>query len=43
MKDYLVKALAFDDQIRAFAVSSTHLVEEGPLPPRVLANSGRCF
>ncbi len=28
MKDYLVKALAFDDQIRAFAVSSTHLVEE---------------
>ena len=29
MKDYLVKALAFDDQIRAFAISSTNLVEEG--------------
>ena len=28
MKDYLVKALAFDDQIRAFAITSTHLVEE---------------
>ncbi|HAX72911.1 MAG TPA: Hsp33 family molecular chaperone HslO [Firmicutes bacterium] len=28
MKDYLVKALGFDDQIRAFAVSSTNLVEE---------------
>ncbi len=28
MKDYLVKALAFEDQIRAFAVTSTYLVEE---------------
>ncbi len=27
MKDYLVKALAYDDQIRAFAITSTHLVE----------------
>ena len=29
MKDYLVKALAFEDQIRAFAITSTNLVEEG--------------
>lgn len=28
MKDYLVKALGFNDEIRAMAVSTTHLVEE---------------
>lgn len=28
MKDYLVKALAFNDEIRAYAVSTTHLVAE---------------
>jgi len=28
MKDYLVKALAFNDEIRAFAVHTTHLVDE---------------
>jgi len=28
MKDYLVKALGFNDEIRAMAVSSTHLVDE---------------
>ena len=39
MKDYLVKALAFDDQIRAFAISSTNLVEEGTPPSWMLANS----
>lgn len=28
MKDYLVKALGFNDEIRAMAVSTTHLVDE---------------
>lgn len=28
MKDYLVKALAYGDQIRAFAISTTNLVDE---------------
>lgn len=28
MKDYLVKALAYNDEIRAFAVSTTNLVDE---------------
>ena len=28
MNDYLIKALAFDGQIRAYAISSTEMVSE---------------
>ena len=45
MKDYLIKALAYDDQIRAFAITSTNLVEDARLRhgtwPTVSAALGR--
>lgn len=42
MKDYLIKALGYEGQVRAYAVSTTDTVGEVSATPLYMAYCSRC-